>query len=646
MSLGSGISPGLGLSADMRTPAKAVRPKPRVTQPYKFAAPIKGWIANESLANPTEGGAAALENWFPTATGLRIRSGTQLYATLTNSAIPVRSLFSYLNGDIERLFAANDTSIVDITTISSANDALLGDEDSDILVTEDGDQLGWSSTGGLEQVTGTTSGNWVVVQFATAGGVFLVGVNGKDEAFLYDGAVFHRLGASPTYELAYEGQTTDFTLGAVLTGATSGATGTVVRVDDEGSTGTLHLRNVVGTFVDGETITDAGGGNGTADGAASQIVGAFTGIATSNLSYVWVYKQRLWFVEKNSLNAWYLPVDQVSGAALKFPLGGVLGRGGSLLFGATWSLDSGAEGGLSEQCVFVSTEGEVAVYQGGDPGTADTWSKVGVYRIGRPLGAKAFIRAGGDLVIATDIGFIPLSQAIQRDVAALSPVAVSYPIETAWNERVITKVGATWHCEIWPTRQMVVIALPKTPETPPEMLVANARTGAWARYTGWEGSCLEVFKDRMFFGSVDGKVVEAEVTGSDQGATYTALCIPLFSDMGNPASMKIANTARAVLLAPYPVNDRITMQSDFVLAVPPAPDAAPIVDASVWGLGVWGTAKWGSEATKRAFQNWRSVGGSGSTMAPALQITCGSVPPPRVDLVRIDVTAQTGDVGS
>lgn len=48
-----------------------------------------------------------------------------------------------------------------------------------------------------------------------------------------------------------------------------------------------------------------------------------------DLNYVWVYKNRLFFVEKDSLNAWYLPVDSIGGAAEKFPLGGVFTRGGS-----------------------------------------------------------------------------------------------------------------------------------------------------------------------------------------------------------------------------------------------------------------------------------------------------------------------------
>ena len=624
----------------LRQPASRTNAKPRQATPYSFAAPTRGWVANQNLANTTQNGAAVLENWFPTAIGTTVRSGSDLYATLGDGGLPVQALFGYLNGPVERFFAATDTTIYDVTTVAAPDNVAFVSDTGDTFVTDTGDTFGYGSTDDLGVLFGMTSGNWSVVQFATAGGVFLVGVNGQDDAFLFDGAEFYPISGQAVGSLAISGASGTFTAGQTVTGGTSGATATLLRKTGN----TLLLRGGSGTFQNAEAVS-TGTGSATASGTAAPIVGAFAGVPTSSLSYVWVYKQRLFFVEKNGLNAWYLPVDQVSGAAVKFPLGGVFGRGGSLLFGATWSLDSGGSGGLSEQCVFVSTEGEVAVYQGLDPSSSTSWSKVGVYRIGRPLGPKAFIRAGGDLVIATDIGLIPLSQAIRRDVAALSPAAVSFPIETAWNERVEARSGEPWHCEIWPTKQRFMVALPTVTDARPEMLVANARTGAWTLYTGWNGRCLLVFKDRLFFGSDDGKIVEAEVTGADQGVPYTASCLPLFQDLKSPTSFKTAETARAVLLSPNEVNERLSVQTDFVVSLPPPPDAAAVTVGSVWGLGVWGQSVWGAEAKKQTQERWRSVGGAGYTMAPAIQVTIGGVPPPQIDLVRLDLTVQRSDIG-
>jgi hypothetical protein len=68
--------------------------------------------------------------------------------------------------------------------------------------------------------------------------------------------------------LNFDGQTANFTtVGQVVTGATSGAKGTIYLVHDAGSTGTLVLYDVEGTFVDNEIIT-ATNGSATTNGVA------------------------------------------------------------------------------------------------------------------------------------------------------------------------------------------------------------------------------------------------------------------------------------------------------------------------------------------------------------------------------------------
>lgn len=528
----------------MRLPA--ARTKQRAAGMKSFPTLVRGWIANEALSDPQPGGAALLENWFPTATELRMRAGSELFATIGDGSAPVAALFSYVTGTIKRLFAASPTQIYDITSVADP-------------------------TVSPAPAHGPfTGGDWSVVQFATAGGVFLRGVNGKDTPFVY-----------------------------------------------------------------------------TADAGFSSAP-AITGADPTKLSYVWSYKRRLFFIEKETLDAWYLPVDQVGGAAVRLPLGGVFPLGGQLVFGGGWSLDTGS--GLSEQCVFVTSEGEVAVFAGDDPSTAAGWQKVGVYRIGRPLGPKAHIRGGGDLIIASDIGFVPLSQAIQRDIAALSPAAVSYPIETEWNERVAQRSTVPWHCEVWPKKQMVAIALPTLVDTRAEMLIANARTGAWTLYTGWDGTCLRAFGDRLFFGSSAGRIIEAEVTGLDVGQPgqpaipYAASAVPLFEGLGSTGVVKTAGLARAVLRSSVPVVARLSAHADYAIEMPSLPDAPMDAISSVWGLGIWGLSTWGGQVAKLTVQNWESVSAVGSVLAPGIQITSGSIVPPRVELVRLDMTYQVGDL--
>lgn len=557
----------------MRRPSQ--RRKPKTSELYSYQAPVAGWVANRALTQPNAVGpngqkivgAARLDNIFPKATSVTLMRGSQVYAQLGEGELPVTSLFSYVVGSNAQMFAANQEAIYDITTIVNNKNVSFSGGGNTVIVDTNDDIFGWNSTEGLDVSTGHTGGNWVSVQFATAGGTFLRLVNGVDESLVYDGTTF-----SATPALTYPD--------------TSPA---------------------------------------------------------SNLSYVWAYKQRLFFIENGTLDAWYLDVDQIGGELTKLPLGGIFERGGALLFGASWSNDSGNQGGLSEQCIFVTTEGEVAVFQGSNPSSADDWSKVGVYRIGKPLGPKAWIRDGGDLIFATSLGMVRISEAIRKEAAALGPTAVSYPIEDAWNDAVSLRSQSYWHCEIWPTQQMALVSVPSIQTQDDMMFIANVRTGAWCRRVNWNGTCLLEFQDRMFFGSTEGKVWEANITGLDDTEPYVGVCVPLFHDFGTPMSQKIAQFARPRVLSPYDVNMQVTMQSDFTVKLPPAPPPIQAGTGSEWGVGIWGSATWGNLATNEIRQDPVSVSGYGYALSPAFQIQSGSVVPIDAELVSIEVTFETAD---
>lgn len=632
------------------------QPKQAAAIPKEWPAPRDGWIANLNLAQPgakkADGtalaGAKVLDNFFPTATGVLLLRGSELYATLGQGDLPVDALFSYNAGTVERMFGATENTIYDITTISQASNQLLGTENDDVIGTENDDEIGWLSTEDLDVMTGLTGGDWSVSQFATAGGIYLVGNNGEDPGFLYDGTAFYPQVDGGASTLAFDTETGAFTEGLVVTGGTSGATATIYRVSSDGSAGTLVLTNVTGDFTDDEAITDSATGAAIADGTDILVPGTDTsfaepGLTTADLSNNWVYQTRMWFAQKDSLDVWYLPVDQVSGELTKLPLAGVFGLGGSILFGASWSLDSGNQGGLSEQMIVVTTEGEVAVFQGSNPADANNWSKVGVYRIGRPRGKKAWVRDGGDLIIATSIGYVRLSEAIRRELAALGPTAVSYPIETAWNEAVDRRPNP-WHCEIWSSKQMAVVAIPTQGEEAPAMFLANVRTGAWCRRPNWDATCTLVFKERLFFGSQSGKVVEANVTGLDEGQPYTGIVVPLFDSMGAPASLKISEMIMAFGMSPTPVNVQTSMQVDFAVDLPPAPDALPVPVGNEWGNAIWGTSVWGSQPALQPRRQWDAVAGEGYALSPAVQITSGAIVPLDYELVSTQTTHRVAKV--
>lgn len=630
---------------------RQTRPKPRTAAPKEWPAPVAGWVSNRALSDPQsqiEGpGAAVLDNFFPKATGVALRRGKSRYATLVEEAVPVGSLFTYHSGTTERMFAANEEAIYEVSNVAFARPAKIGDEDEDVFVDDLGNEFGWNSTEGLVVADGYSSADWSVIQFATTGGIYLVGVNGSDTGFIYDGETFYPNVAGGVTQINYDGLTDDFVEGEIITGGTSGATGTLWRQNAAtATTGHLLLTDVTGTFEDDDALTGASAG--AADAIGGPVVAApgmdFGDFSSADMSFVWVYKSRLYFVQKETLTAWYLEVDSIGGEAASFPMGGVFPNGGSLLFGQPWSLESGGEGGLSEQNIFVTTEGEVAIYQGDNPGEAATWQKVGVYRIGAPLGKRAYIRGGGDLAIATTVGLVPLSKAISLDVTALNTATVSYKIADAWSEAVNLRGAQGWQAMVWPEEKMAMIAPPDmVGSNNPVVFVSNTETGAWGRFTNWEALCFAVYGGRMFFGSSDGCVYQAMAGGFDDEAPYTGVVVPLFDDMGASFATKVAKMVRARTKANTQIVDRCDILADFSLSLPAAPDATPIHSSNQWDSAIWGASTWDASTPSIINQAWGSAGATGYSLAPCYQVTSGAPAPIDVELIDFQTLHSTAE---
>src|SRR4029077_18584863 len=101
------------------------------------------------------------------------------------------------------------------------------------------------------------------------------------------------------------------------------------------------------------------------------------------LSYVWKYRNRLFFIEGGTMNAWYLGIDSVGGVLAQIPLSGSAAKGGKLLFGAVLSLDAGD--GLDDKCCFVTDLGEVLIFTGSTPSDAANWRQEGRFMTSPPL---------------------------------------------------------------------------------------------------------------------------------------------------------------------------------------------------------------------------------------------------------------------
>jgi hypothetical protein len=512
-------------------PARRNDGRQKVARQASLPAPTGGWFVAQNLATAPPQTAYRLDNFFPALDSVRLRRGSTEHATGMTGSVP--TLMVYDNAGTTAMFAANGTSIFDVTGTGAA----------------------------VEVLTGQTSTDWSYVQFTTSGGTFLYMVNGADTPEIYNGS----------------------------------------------------------TWATTPAITVA---------------------TPENLNFVWAYRNRLYFVEKSSMKAWYLPVDSIGGAAVALPLGGVFTLGGNLLCGATWAANLNAKS--DETNVFITTQGEVAVYTGSYPGGTD-WSLQGVYRIGKPLGKNCLMRAGGDLVIMTEDGIVPMSKIVQLDRVALTNEAITQPIHPAWWTAVNERSALSgWSITLWPLEQMAIVNLPQADANDRTQFIANARSGAWCRYIGWDAKSFGVLNNKLYYGTSDGRVMRAETGGQDDGDLYTANLVMSFNDFKVGPARKHVTAMRPLYRANYVVSPAFSIVADFSSDIPGAPPVAPTISgAARWDSAIWDVDVWpGSDAVQKGV--WHGINGFGSTIAPVIQVTVSNTEDPKFTLQQIDLIYEVG----
>jgi len=416
----------------------------------------------------------------------------------------------------------------------------------------------------------------------------------------------------------------DTDIAATVSGQSSGRYSTAIM----STSGGVFLMACNGT--DAPQLYD-----GTTWSAAS-----ITGVDQARLSNVWAFRNRLFFVERDSLNAWYLGTEAIAGAADRISLAGVFPSGGSILFGATWSLDAGD--GVDDLCVFVSTNGEVAVFQGNNPSDVNAWSLSGVYFIGPPLGPQAFYRLGGDLLIGTEDGLISLQSAIQQDRTVMSLNALSFNIETAWRKEVQRR-HTFWKITQWPEKNMLMVNFIQDGGSVNYQFVVNTRTNAWARYIGWDVQTTHLFNSGLFFGTAEGRIMAAEKTGSDDGVPYLATMVGDYNHFGSASRIKVGRMAQGVFLSGLEIRPQVGIATDFKNQTIQPPQIAGSPVNSQWDEGEWDAAIWDGSEADRIFTKWVSAYRTGQYIAPVCQMAFSDSAEPNARLLAINFLYEIGE---
>ena len=491
-------------------------------------APVGGWNARDSLANMEATDAVTLENWFPSVSSVNLRGGYTQFATGISGQ--VETLMTYSSGSSNKLFAIANGSIYNVTAGGAVGAAV---------------------------VTGLTNSKWEYVNITTAGGSFLVAVNGVDSALLYNGTTW----SNPS----------------------------------------------------------------------------ITGVSSADFDNVTLFKNRLWFVQHNSLKAWYLPVNNIGGAAEAFDLTSIAKLGGSITSFGAWTIDAGY--GVDDNLVFVTSNGEIIVYRGTDPSSASTWALIGVWQLGAPVGHRCILKWGGDILILSLDGLLPLAQALQS--SRLDPrVALSDKIQGA-----ITEVTSTyqnnfgWQILYYAKRNALFINVPIAVGQQ-QQFVMNTITKAWCNFTGWNANCWTIYNDEPYFGGNGFVGLAWDDNYIDNTSSITANALQAFNYYGSRGVKKYFTRARPSLFTDGVPSTFVGMNVDFQIADTTAALSFAPNPYALWDSARWDTGVWGSGLT--ITNNWQGITGIGYCGATQLKTSSSGI---QVEWASTDVVYQTGWAG-
>jgi hypothetical protein len=554
-------------------------PQKRNAVTASVAAPIGGWNARDSIANMSPLDAVTLNNFWPTPTDVQLRLGyTKSCTGITGQ---VNSLMNYAGVTTQKLFAAAGTKLYDVS--------------------------GSTAT----QVKTIVNDKFQHINVSTPGGHFMVAVNGVDPAQLYDG----------TNWISYAPTATAQTISTITRGGTGNLTATVTTASAHGLVtgnqivvtgatpsqfnGTYLITKINATQF-AYTMASAPANNATVVGSYT-INYAITGVDSSTFAHVNLFKNFLFFVKQNSMEAWYLPVGQVAGAALKLDFGGIARMGGYLQAMGTWTIDAGQ--GADDYAVWITNNGETIVYNGTNPDSATTWALKGVWQLGQTFNRRCFLKWAGDLLLLTQDGLVPLAAALQS--SRLDPrVNLTDKIYYAISQEASLYSGNFgWQINYFASENMLIINVPST--TGIQQFCMHTISKAWCSFSNINATCWELNYDQMYFGG-NGFIGHWWNAYSDDGNNIEAQVQQAYSYFDAPGQQK-----RFTMIRPIFQTDNglpgilVGINTDFDAQNSLGAVSYNAVSSTlgVWDTGVWDTDVWGGALSLTKL--WQGVTGIG-----------------------------------
>jgi len=339
-----------------------------------------------------------------------------------------------------------------------------------------------------------------------------------------------------------------------------------------------------------------------------------TNLPTDLLS-VAVWKNRVWFTENKTSTVWYLEdIDAIDGIAVAFEMGSLLRNGGSVRGLINWTLDSGV--GVDDYLVVVGTEGDVGVWQGTDPTSAATFGLKGVWYVGPvPAIGRFFTAYGGDVMILSELGLVPMSRLVNGQFSEIQP-GPSSKIQNVLSPIIVKyRNDASWDVIIVPNSDVLIIKLP--PQNGIYVQYAmNVNTGAWCTFSGMPMVCTALLNGQLYF-ATDDKGIAKGLFGEEDGLKLDLLggdavagnIQGAFNAFEMPGRLKKFTMVRPVFITEQAPGVKLRMNTQYSFTSVAGTPSFSGTTFSEWDTAVWGIAKW--SGVSNTYESWFGVSGLG-----------------------------------
>lgn len=350
------------------------------------------------------------------------------------------------------------------------------------------------------------------------------------------------IGNAPTLHVFDAGGSSKLIVtGADLWDITSGTKSMIATTEISFATSTMAFNNLVITgperrvyIYDGTTFA----------------VSTVTGVDQDDLIFPLLFKSRLFFIEKDTLSFWYNgTLSAVNGAYSKFDLSNVAQRGGVLM--GIFRLSQSDQGsGADDLLAALTSQGELIVYQGSDPGDATNWALVGIYNVSPPVRAYpatphnfcAATTIGSNIFVICEGGYVNLLGAMTAPLDSATAY-ISDTIRPEVRKLVAEAAPVVRLVEYDPAHNWLWFAMPRAGVVD-EMHVYDIDHGVWYRfYTAFSPRSMQYYNGHMYLlRLVDGLTYEArrfeDTAYDDNGVAITCewITAPTYGD--NPFAEK------------------------------------------------------------------------------------------------------------